>query len=124
MDLSQRLINARACALAKSVGKSLKVLAGQFSRLVRPIHPNKESKEMKNYSEILIADFRDEFVVNPEFRFSARKYLLSTLMNLWSVSDDFDSDLDQIRLIALNAGLRPSEIEKTIRHFDLKSAVL
>ena len=79
---------------------------------------------MKNYAEILINDFRDEFVVNPDYRFSARKYLLATLMNLWSVSDDFDTDLDQIRLIALDAGLRPSEIEKTIRHFDIKSAAL
>jgi hypothetical protein len=91
-----------------------------------PGHPPRERKKlkMKTYAETLISDFRDEFVVNPEFRFSAKKYLLANLMSLWAVSDDFDADLDEMRMIALNAGLRASEIEKTIRHAELKIATL
>ena len=75
---------------------------------------------MNDYVKRLIEDFREEFNVHPEYRASAMKYLFRTLTHLWAVSDDLDSDLDEIRIIALDAGLRPMEIEKTIRQFEMK----
>jgi len=77
---------------------------------------------MDKYVQILLDDFAAEFHVNPDYRFSAQKYMLRTLMNLWAVADDLDSAVDRIRMIALDAGLRPREIEDTIRHFDSKVA--
>jgi hypothetical protein len=78
--------------------------------------------DLYDYLETLMADFRKDFQVDPADKWPARKYLWRHAVAVFeftrTLTDDgkatTDTAINDLRVIALDAGLTVSEIEHTL----------